>query len=68
MTSLASKAAVIFAGCLSLGFLGVTFYGIGDALGVDELLPLEGAEKNVKDRDMASVILRHEVVMVDVVP
>jgi hypothetical protein len=67
MTSLASKAAVRYASYLSHSFLGFTLDGLGDALGVDELLPLVGAEKNVKDRDMASVILRHEVVVVDVV-
>jgi len=73
MVALTSKAAVQLSRChQSLGFLDVALGGaggggVGDALGVDKGVPLEGAEKYVKDRYVAAVILRHEVVVVDVV-
>ena len=70
LTSQASKATHIFSKRFSLGFLDVALGagGVGDALGVDEGVPLEGAEKDVEDRYMAAVILRHKVVVVNVVP
>ena len=72
MVALTSKAAVQLSRChQSLGFLDVALGagggGVGDALGVDEGVPLEGAEKDVEDRYVAAIILRHEVVVVDVV-
>ena len=53
----------------SLGFLVINCLrsGLRNTLGVHEVIPLEGAEQNIKDGDVAAIILGDKVVMVYVI-